>query len=102
MLDINPFVDKLNKEIEAYDFGNHPPELYEPLRYILSLGGKRIRPLLVLLGYRIFKEDWKSVTKTSLAVEVFHNFSLIHDDIMDEAPLRSCLLYTSPSPRDRG
>ncbi len=88
MLDINPFVEKLNKEIEAYNFGDTPPELYEPLSYILSLGGKRIRPLLVLLGYRIFKEDWQTITKPSLAVEVFHNFSLMHDDIMDNAPLR--------------
>ncbi len=88
MLDINPFIEKLNKEIDDYNFGETPQELYEPLKYILSLGGKRIRPLLVLLGYRIFKDDWESITKPSLAVEVFHNFSLMHDDIMDNAPLR--------------
>lgn len=88
MLDITPFVEKLNKEIDDYNFGDTPPELYEPIKYILSLGGKRIRPLLVLLGYRIFKDDWESITKPSLAVEVFHNFSLMHDDIMDNAPLR--------------
>ncbi len=88
MIDIKPFVDEINKEIENYDFGSSPEELYEPLHYIMRLGGKRIRPLLVLLAYRIFKNDWKNIVLPSLSVEAFHNFSLIHDDIMDEAPLR--------------
>lgn len=63
-------------------------QVYEPIRYILSLGGKRFRPLLVLLAYEMFREDVEKALKPALAVELFHNFTLMHDDIMDKAPLR--------------
>lgn len=79
------FQDYLKKA----DFPQKPPHLYNPIRYILSLSGKRIRPLLVLMGADIF--DTAAVEKAlpaSAAIEFFHNFSLIHDDIMDKAPLR--------------
>lgn len=65
-----------------------PVELYAPVTYIMQLGGKRIRPLLALLGRLIFDDDLSPALPVALAVELFHNFSLIHDDIMDEAPLR--------------
>ncbi len=65
-----------------------PKGLYNPIRYILDLGGKRLRPVLTLMTSEIFDCDYKKVLNAALAVEVFHNFSLIHDDIMDEAPLR--------------
>ena len=65
-----------------------PKELYEPITYILRLDGKRIRPLLSLLAYGIFKQNPESILSQAAAVEVFHNFTLMHDDIMDEAPLR--------------
>lgn len=78
----------IEKETEALRFGDQPAELYEPIRYILSLGGKRLRPMLVLLGYLMEKEDARAQLRPALAVEVFHNFTLMHDDIMDEAPLR--------------
>ncbi|MBT0607804.1 polyprenyl synthetase family protein [Aequorivita echinoideorum] len=65
-----------------------PSHLYQPIDYILSLGGKRIRPTLTLLVCDIFGEDHKKAINAALAVELFHNFSLIHDDIMDNAPLR--------------
>lgn len=65
-----------------------PRNLYEPINYILSLGGKRIRPVLTLMSAEIFDADYKDALPAALAVEVFHNFSLIHDDIMDDAPLR--------------
>ena len=64
------------------------PELYEPCDYILTLGGKRIRPALLLMGYELFKDDVSSALPAAWAVELFHNFSLMHDDIMDAAPLR--------------
>ncbi len=65
-----------------------PLNLYEPIAYILHLGGKRIRPVLTLMSAEVFEADYKKALPASLAVEVFHNFSLIHDDIMDDAPLR--------------
>ncbi len=78
----------LETEIKQIQYRNHPIELYEPIIYLMDLGGKRLRPLLVLLGYSLFKNDWESIIKPSLAVEIFHNFTLMHDDIMDNAPLR--------------
>ncbi len=65
-----------------------PVNLYEPIRYILNLGGKRIRPILTLMGADIFGSTAEEALPAALAVEVFHNFSLVHDDIMDAAPLR--------------
>ena len=65
-----------------------PKNLYEPIQYILSLGGKRMRPILTLMATEIFDVDCKKALAAATAVEVFHNFSLIHDDIMDDAPLR--------------
>ena len=66
----------------------NPRNLYEPIHYILSLGGKRIRPVLTLMSAEIFGTSYKKALSAALAVEVFHNFSLVHDDIMDDAPLR--------------
>jgi geranylgeranyl diphosphate synthase type II len=65
-----------------------PKNLYEPISYILSLGGKRMRPVLTLLSAEVFGSDYRKAMHAALAVEVFHNFSLVHDDIMDDAPLR--------------
>ncbi len=65
-----------------------PKEMYEPMSYIIGLGGKRVRPLLTLVGCDLFDGDPKNAIHSALAVELFHNFSLIHDDILDNAPLR--------------
>lgn len=65
-----------------------PKNLYEPIDYILRLGGKRMRPVLTLMATEIFDVDFKKALSAATAVEVFHNFSLVHDDIMDDAPLR--------------
>jgi len=78
------FVDYL-KQYSAF---KEPDTLYEPIRYILELGGKRLRPVLTLMTSEIFDCDYKSALNAALSVEVFHNFSLVHDDIMDDAPLR--------------
>ena len=76
-------------EIKKQKYGKQPASLYEPITYIMSLGGKRLRPLLTLLSYSLFKEDdVRSAIPYAVAVEAFHNFTLMHDDIMDEAPLR--------------
>lgn len=69
-------------------FDKEPVNLYEPVNYIMDLGGKRIRPVLVLLAHSLFKDDHAPALPAALAVEIFHNFSLVHDDIMDEAPVR--------------
>jgi len=65
-----------------------PTQLYEPVKYILTLGGKRLRPVLTLMTADFFADEFKNAMNAALAVELFHNFSLIHDDIMDNAPLR--------------
>ena len=72
----------------AISIEKEPRNLYEPIAYILSLGGKRMRPVLTLMTAEIFDADYKKALAAATAVEVFHNFSLIHDDIMDDAPLR--------------
>ncbi|MDH5475842.1 MAG: polyprenyl synthetase family protein [Cyclobacteriaceae bacterium] len=78
----------IDKEIKLIDLGKKPASLYDPLYYILSLGGKRIRPLLTLMAYTLYRDHPEEAIKPALAVEVFHNFTLMHDDIMDKAPLR--------------
>lgn len=78
----------IDREIARLPFGERPKSLYEPIRYIMGLGGKRIRPLLTCLSYSVFRQDIEKVIPAALAVEAFHNFTLMHDDIMDNAPLR--------------
>ena len=73
---------------KAKEFVKEPENLYKPIEYILNLGGKRLRPTLVLMSCDAFGGNYKEALDAALAVEVFHNFSLVHDDIMDEAPLR--------------
>lgn len=87
---INPeqLLQKLQTEFDQHVYGENPAELYEPIKYIMSLGGKRFRPLLTLLAASIYTEEWEKALKPAMAVEVFHNFTLMHDDIMDQAPLR--------------
>jgi geranylgeranyl diphosphate synthase type II len=85
-------LDKLEQLIQELpthiEIGRSPKELYEPITYILNLGGKRIRPLLSLLAYGLYQSNPEAILKQALAIEVFHNFTLMHDDIMDDAPLR--------------
>lgn len=66
----------------------HPANLYEPIRYIMNLGGKRIRPVMVLMAAELFTDEVEKALDVALAIETFHNFTLVHDDIMDNAPLR--------------
>lgn len=74
--------------ISTHKYSKFPNELYDPLDYIMSLGGKRMRPVLVLLGHHLYSNNHEEVLDAAIAVETFHNFSLIHDDIMDAAPIR--------------
>jgi len=85
---IRRLLDLINEDIRSMDLAMEPPELYRPIRYILDLGGKRLRPLLALLSYNLFQPDPERIVHIATGIEVFHNFTLMHDDIMDEAPLR--------------
>ncbi|WP_333694168.1 polyprenyl synthetase family protein [Flavobacterium sp.] len=74
--------------LKEQNFLREPKNLYEPIDYIMNLGGKRMRPILTLMATEVFDVDFKKALAAATAVEVFHNFSLVHDDIMDDAPLR--------------
>ncbi|MES2447127.1 MAG: polyprenyl synthetase family protein [Bacteroidota bacterium] len=78
----------LEKAIVEIVYPKHPSNLYEPIRYIMSLGGKRIRPVMVLMAAELFTDECVKALNVALAIETFHNFTLVHDDIMDNAPLR--------------
>jgi geranylgeranyl diphosphate synthase, type II len=80
--------EQVKSAFDAERFISDPPELYEPIDYTLSLGGKRIRPLMVLAGCELFGGDPRMAIKPAIGIEIFHNFTLLHDDIMDQAPLR--------------
>jgi geranylgeranyl diphosphate synthase type II len=80
--------DLISGAVEKLTFPVYPVELYEPITYILSLGGKRMRPALLLMACDLFGGDVNAAIPPALAIEVFHNFTLMHDDIMDNAPLR--------------
>ena len=88
MQKISDISDKLESGINRLGLNKEPNGLYEPIRYILSLGGKRIRPLMTLIAAEMFDGTPYNAMPQALALEVFHNFTLLHDDIMDEAPLR--------------
>ncbi|MEH6537069.1 MAG: polyprenyl synthetase family protein [Psychroserpens sp.] len=88
MQHIPSYQDTFVKYLEAYIEPKEPNTLYDPIHYILELGGKRLRPILTLMTAEIFGGDYKRALDAALSVEVFHNFSLVHDDIMDDAPLR--------------
>lgn len=78
----------IEKAIPEIIYPSHPRDLYEPIKYIMNLGGKRLRPALVLIATDMFNGDVVQAMPAALAIETFHNFTLIHDDIMDNAPLR--------------
>lgn len=85
---LNQYQKIVGDAINKYTFKSQPNEFYEPMNYIMSLGGKRIRPVMVLMACDMFGGNIKDAVKPALAIEFFHNFSLMHDDIMDQAPLR--------------
>ena len=78
----------IEKAISKIHYPQHPANLYEPIRYIMNLSGKRIRPVMVLMASELFNDDVNVALDVALAIETFHNFTLVHDDIMDNAPDR--------------
>lgn len=79
---------QVNAFLDALPYERIPKSLYEPIRYVLSMGGKRIRPVLMLLGYNLYKEDTDKILMNAIALETYHNYTLLHDDLMDQADLR--------------
>ena len=88
MQPLSYFQKLVEAEIPNLNFRDKPSDLYDPIRYMLSLGGKRIRPALVLMSCELFDGKTEDALPAALGIEVFHNFTLLHDDIMDKAPLR--------------
>jgi geranylgeranyl diphosphate synthase type II len=78
----------IDQAVRETTYPAEPKELYEPISYLMSLGGKRLRPAMVLMATDLFNGDIKAALAPALAIELFHNFTLMHDDIMDKAPLR--------------
>jgi len=87
-LDISVFQEEFFNYKESQDLNRQPENLYKPISYILNLGGKKIRPVLTLMAAEIFSNNYKNALPAAYAIEMFHNFTLVHDDIMDDAPLR--------------
>lgn len=82
------FLPQIEQALSTHTFPDTPKGLYEPIRYALEIGGKRVRPALTLLAYALYKDDVERALPAALAVEMYHNHTLLHDDLMDNAPLR--------------
>ncbi|MEN8248309.1 MAG: polyprenyl synthetase family protein [Bacteroidota bacterium] len=87
-LKVNEISELISQKAAHIKLPDQPSRLYDPIKYILALGGKRLRPLLALMTYNLFRDDVEENVLPALSIEVFHNFTLIHDDIMDKAPIR--------------
>lgn len=88
MKELESYTLLIEKAIKELPFDSEPSGLYDPLKYFMQLGGKRIRPVLTLMGAQLFGAELQAALPQAVAIETFHNFTLIHDDIMDAAPLR--------------
>ena len=88
MLTAKEILDLINHHLDHLPYTREPQSLYEPIRYVLSMGGKRIRPSLMLMGYNLYKEDPESILPQACALETYHNYTLLHDDLMDRADMR--------------
>lgn len=88
MINADQILKLVNDYLVQLPYDRRPASLYEPIRYVLSMGGKRIRPVLMLLSYSLFKEDPETILMPACALETYHNYTLLHDDLMDNADLR--------------
>ena len=88
MKDFRETLSFFNDALAALPLDRKPEGLYAPVKYVLSLGGKRIRPVLMLMAYDLYREDMASILPTALGLEVYHNYTLLHDDVMDRADMR--------------
>ena len=81
-------LEKVNDFISHLAYGKQPEGLYEPIQYAMSLGGKRIRPVLMMMAYNLYRDDVDSILSQAAGIETYHNYTLMHDDLMDNADLR--------------
>lgn len=88
MYSADEILNKVNLFISNLPYHRRPGSLYEPIKYVLSMGGKRIRPTLMLLAYNMFRDDPERILMQAVALETYHNYTLLHDDLMDHADLR--------------
>lgn len=88
MFTASELLDIVKGHIAGLQFTRTPKGLYDPVSYVLSLGGKRIRPVLMLMAYNLYREDVKSILQSATGIEVYHNYTLLHDDLMDRADMR--------------
>lgn len=88
MFTASELLDIVRGHIAGLQFTRTPKGLYDPVSYVLSLGGKRIRPVLMLMAYNLYREDVKSILQPATGIEVYHNYTLLHDDLMDRADMR--------------
>jgi geranylgeranyl diphosphate synthase, type II len=88
MLNYQEIFSLVEEKLKQMDYNSEPSELYDPIKYILSLGGKRLRPCLAIMAHNIFCDEIDNIIYPAIGIEVFHNFTLLHDDIMDKALLR--------------
>ena len=88
MYSSDELLKKVNEAIDSLAYDRQPASLYDPIHYVLSIGGKRVRPVLMLLAYNLYKEDPETVMMPALGLETYHNFTLLHDDLMDKADMR--------------
>jgi geranylgeranyl diphosphate synthase type II len=84
----NEILQKVNNFLATLPYDRQPASLYEPVKYVLSLGGKRIRPVLMLLGYNLWREHPEDILMPAIGLETYHNYTLLHDDLMDKADMR--------------
>lgn len=84
----NEILNKVNEFIDSLAYDRKPESIYEPIKYVLSIGGKRIRPVLMLLSYNLYKDDPERILMPACALETYHNYTLLHDDLMDNADVR--------------
>lgn len=88
MLTADEILVKINRYLDSLEYNREPKGLYEPVKYVLSMGGKRIRPSLMLMAYNMYKDDPESILSSACAIETYHNYTLLHDDLMDNADMR--------------
>lgn len=88
MLTANEILEKINSYLINLPYTRKPQDLYAPVKYVLSMGGKRIRPSLMLMAYNLYKEDPETILPAACGIETYHNYTLLHDDLMDNAAMR--------------
>lgn len=88
MYSIDQLREIVSKELQKQEYVEKPYSLFEPIQYILEDGGKRLRPVLALMAYNLYRDDIEKALKSAIGIEIFHNYTLLHDDVMDDAELR--------------